>query len=157
MVVKSKVPTELAFVMKGDPHERIFFTEAGLKESKKVMAMTFIHELSHIKLNTEDFYYYRKGHTINPNSQDTSEEAYEVGAGLHDKKLATTSEKNVSKKTLLSLVGSTHASDVEKKLQTDKTLRSNLLLRNADTWALLIFSYAHSALWRLDLREQVGE
>ncbi|WP_258081728.1 RHS repeat domain-containing protein [Pseudomonas syringae] len=157
VVVKSKVPTELAFVMKGDPHERIFFTEAGLKESKKVMAMTFIHELSHIKLNTEDFYYYRKGHTINPNSQDTSEEAYEVGAGLHDKKLATTSEKNVSKKTLLSLVGSTHASDVEKKLQTDKTLRSNLLLRNADTWALLIFSYAHSALWRLDLREQVGE
>ncbi|SDW24775.1 insecticidal toxin complex protein TccC [Pseudomonas syringae] len=154
VVVKSKIPTELAFVVKGDPHERIFFTEAGLKQPKKIMAMTFIHELSHIKLKTGDFYYYQKGYTTNPNNQESPDEAHDVGAGLHDERLVTTAQKNVSKKMLRSLFGSSNTGDFKTKLQTDKTLRSNALLRNADTWALLIFSHAHSALWRMDLREQ---
>ncbi|WP_341521179.1 RHS repeat-associated core domain-containing protein [Pseudomonas sp. G.S.17] len=156
VTIQSNVATELAFIVKNDPHERVFFTESGLRQSPKTLAMAFIHELTHLTLDTEDFYYYQKGYTLNPKSPGDSEEAYDVAEGLHDSKLAAVSGKNVPKQTLAAVFGSHRPAEIEHALQADKTLRSNALLQNADTLTLLIFSYAYSVLWRKDLDRQVS-
>jgi len=156
VTIKSKLATELAFIVKGDPHERIFFTETGLRQSPKTLAMAFIHELTHHTLNTEDFYYYQKGYTLNPKSLENREEAFEVAEGTHDKKLAELSAKNVPKDTLAAIFGTHKPTEIEHALRADTTLRSKALLQNADTLTLLIFSYAYTALWRKDLERHVS-
>jgi insecticidal toxin complex protein TccC len=144
--VRSKKQGELAFTNKSDPNKRIFITEFGLQQSPIVIAMTLGHELSHLKLDSHDFFYYERGHRINPKSHERVE-ADRVAQGAMDAQLADMASKRVPVDVLREIFDAKKPAGIQQALQGNPALRSQILLNNADTLALLVFAFGHSAVW----------
>lgn len=150
--VKSKREKELAFTLGKDSKERIFFTTTGLQESPRVIAMTLVHELSHLKLDTEDFHYYEKGHQVNPEEPGAHmTEADRVAKGAEDQRLADYSEKQVPKDKRLKIFGAHKAPQIIETMKVKPATRSQALLNNADSISLYIFGLAYALIWRKDM------
>lgn len=152
VAIKSNKPSELAFTIKKDNKERIFFTEAGLKQSSHDIAKTFVHEISHRVLDTEDFHYYGKGHHINPEDMSTGNlEADRVSQGKEDERLAKYTSENVPKKAATGIFGTHDKTGILATMEANPLTRSNALLNNADSIALYIFGLAHARIQRAQM------
>lgn len=145
-LVKSKKQGELAFTNKSDPNRRIFMTEFGLQQSPIVIAKTLAHELSHYKLDSHDFFYYERDYRVNPKSPERGE-ADNVAQGVADPQLADTASTRVPGDVLKENFGAKDSASIRQALQGNSALRSQVLLNNADTLALLVLAFGHSAVW----------
>jgi RHS repeat-associated protein len=155
-VVLAKMKEEMnAFVDRKDSHERIFFTEAGLRKNPRYIGMSIVHELAHLKLGKEDHIYYTSGHAINPSDRSQSAlEADLVSMGEKDSVIATNTEKHVSRAQRLKHFGVDSAVGIEAAMKKDPALRVSALINNADSFSLLIFSLGYEAVWQKTLAAQ---
>lgn len=147
-LVKSKIDTEIAFTVKEDPHDRIFISENGIREPKETLAMTIIHEASHIKLKTVDLFYYPRGYRVNPMQPHEPMDQTETSMKQKiNEQISQNLTSKLSSSELKNIFGTTQPTEIAKQL-SDPDHRREVFLWNADVWPVLIFGYAHSALWQ---------
>lgn len=132
-----------AWAVKGDPQERVFIDPKTLSLDPNKLATIFIHELSHVHLHTEDFFY------VNNYTQKHLDRDLKTGRVLADRILKEGNLERVNR--YLSLRGNTVYEDNSAPIDDiDEFLthldsrenRIRLIVNNADTLAHWIADYS---------------
>ncbi len=144
ILIGSKNDNVEAHVISRDPHKRIFIAEDTLEGTPETIAMTIYHEISHFKgsseedgLGSQDFLYLGHRHVLpdinNPNQQFMKKEE------LHEL-IARQSVMTVSGDKRQKFFKTPWKKGIQKALSKSPELTTNVLLNNADSYAMLVAS-----------------
>ncbi|QXH61620.1 RHS repeat protein [Pseudomonas azerbaijanorientalis] len=157
-----KKNSTLAFVFPQDKHKRVFLTAKAVQDEKKTLnlATTLIHEVSHLVLNTHDFYYYSEAALSKENYHDLlgelKYEAEVASKGLEGSPLdivrkltALVADKKISDRELIDIFGTANLSTLARGIETDPQYRSRALFYNADSFSMTAMLVGGGALRNL--------
>lgn len=150
----------LAFVYTDDQERRIFITAHAMRGelSGLELARVLIHEVSHVLLRSEDFYYYNAVFpaqdfnnmmtAFKREAVDASTNFRSVGNEMAEKLNESVVSGLVKSKGLVNMFGTADLSIISRGVANDPQYRSRALFYNADTFALAAMYIGGAALRR---------
>ncbi|CAI8976993.1 insecticidal toxin complex protein TccC [Pseudomonas sp. IT-P100] len=150
---------DVAFVYKMDPEKRIFINgQAGSDDRSLVgLVQILIHEVSHLALNTHDFFYYERTFSdkIPDLVKDLKSRVEIAGKGLQGTDRVMVSnllsgyhEKKISDDELIGMFGTNNLNQINNDILVNPDYRSQALIYNADSLAFAALYIGTSALGR---------